>query len=399
MKKTLIAFAAIAAVSAAQADVTIYGQLDQGMYNQTDSGNRQSALSSNVNSTSVLGFKGMEDMGGGLSANFDLLSELTLQSGQMGSQTSGDAAVAGGQKPNIFTRKAEISLASKDIGTFQIGRLQDLVWLTQGELNNSGSNSFGFAAYTAQQTNFTSLATLGYGAAAYLTAPTDTTYTGTKTAAGVVGTANQSESGYAPVNFNAGYGYKTPTISGFTGSYQHIGDMYASTAAGYTAASGNAYRLEYTNGPIKAQYATTSRNDATGNTGAQWRTYGATYEIGNYKIIAAQSTLRTQGNFTQIDGNTINGVGVNYKLSAMSDVSFAYTTIQDDNSANNGTKGSVFGLTGRYFFSKRTNVYAGFGQGSNSGGSKITMFYGGPSANTAAAASTTGYLVGVRHTF
>jgi predicted porin len=68
MKKSLIALAALAVVSAAsaQSTVTLYGIVDAGYTNQ----NSNTAMKSNGLSTSRIGFKGTEDLGGGLTALF-----------------------------------------------------------------------------------------------------------------------------------------------------------------------------------------------------------------------------------------------------------------------------------------------------------------------------------------
>jgi predicted porin len=68
MKKSLIALAALAAVSAAsaQSTVTLYGVVDAGYTNQ----NSNTAMKSDGLSTNRIGFKGTEDLGGGLSALF-----------------------------------------------------------------------------------------------------------------------------------------------------------------------------------------------------------------------------------------------------------------------------------------------------------------------------------------
>ncbi len=390
MKKTLVALAALAATSAfAQSTVTIYGNLDQGVYRSTDSGTATTKIASNVNSTSVLGFRGTEDLGGGLSAGFHLLSELSLPEGQVGSPTSGDAAQSG-QKTNFFTRAANVSLTDTSIGSFEIGRIQDAVWLTQGAFSNTGSNSFGWSALTAQQTNTGSLATLGFGKAA-----ADTAYSGTT---GTAGVANNSQSGSAPINFNAGWGFKTKSFEGLQLTYQHVGNQMQSQApnAAYTAGQGYAYRIEYTNGPLNVQYAESIRTDAGDIKALKFKTYGATYQLGAAKLVAAQSKLTTAGGFSNIDGNTVNGVGVLYDVNAKVNVAAGYTTMKDDVT---GDQTKVTGLTARYMFSKRTQAYAGVGHGTNGPSLKTTVFYGGPSALSTAGASSNGYLVGIRHSF
>lgn len=74
MKKSLIAVAALAATGAfAQSSVTLYGLVDLGVAQSKDTGTgityKKTGLESMING-SRLGFKGSEDLGGGMKANF-----------------------------------------------------------------------------------------------------------------------------------------------------------------------------------------------------------------------------------------------------------------------------------------------------------------------------------------
>ena len=427
MKKTLVAIAALAATGAfAQSSISIYGNLDQGVYRQTDSGQTYSKIASNVNSTSTLGFRGTEDLGGGMRGGFHLLSELSLPEGQVGSSTSGDAATAGGQKPNFFTRAANIYIEGNDTGHFEIGRIQDVVWQTQGAFNNTGSNSFGFGAYTASQTNFSSLidqrmgsmpsdfayqnTTTGQNAASSGTTNTRDCTVGiaSTTAPNCFGSANNSQSGSASINFNAGWGYTTPTYYGVKATYQHVGNAFqygpkvtGAAGASIAATTGNAYRLEYTNGPLNVQWAQTSRQDGNDALGAKWVVIGATYQMGAAKLVGAQSKLTTSNGFSAIDGNTVTGFGVIYDVNATVDVGAGYTTLKDNSStgAAAGQSAKLLGLTARYKFTKRTQLYAGYAHQSQDSAMRVTPFYGGPGFSATAGAGVTGYLVGLRHSF
>ena len=75
MKKTLVAFAAMAAVTGAMADVTIFGIVDQAyVMSSTKVGTATSKTTSvgGQYTTSELGFKGSEDLGNGLKASFQI---------------------------------------------------------------------------------------------------------------------------------------------------------------------------------------------------------------------------------------------------------------------------------------------------------------------------------------
>ena len=80
MKKSLLALAVLTAITGAahaQSSVTLYGKVDVGM--TLDSGSvlgKDVRLSSGVTGGSRLGFKGIEDLGGGMTAGFWLEGEL-----------------------------------------------------------------------------------------------------------------------------------------------------------------------------------------------------------------------------------------------------------------------------------------------------------------------------------
>lgn len=105
MKKTLIALAVLAASSAAmaQSSVTLYGIADAGIFK--DKGQSADMRSGGLNS-SRLGFKGTEDLGGGLSAIFTLEQGIDLTNG----------AASG------FGRQAFVGLAG-GFGTFKMGNV------------------------------------------------------------------------------------------------------------------------------------------------------------------------------------------------------------------------------------------------------------------------------------
>ncbi len=86
MKKTLIALAAVAATSAfAQSTVTLYGVVDAGI---TKGATTTTFTGAGINGTSRLGFKGEEDLGGGLKAIFTV--ETGLNSGKEAASSIGD---------------------------------------------------------------------------------------------------------------------------------------------------------------------------------------------------------------------------------------------------------------------------------------------------------------------
>lgn len=112
MKKTsvaLLALGAFAGAAHAQSSVTLYGIVDTGLlFNNNVKGLHEYALSQGTSSR--WGLKGTEDLGGGLSAVFDLENGFTTGTG---------ALSQGGLE---FGRKAFVGLSSKQWGTLTAGR-------------------------------------------------------------------------------------------------------------------------------------------------------------------------------------------------------------------------------------------------------------------------------------
>lgn len=105
MKKSLIALAVLAASGAtfAQSSVTLYGVADAVIHKDAD---KSTTLTSGGVSGSRIGFKGTEDLGGGLKASFKLEQGVSL--------TTGTAAG--------FNREASVGL-SGGFGEVRVGRL------------------------------------------------------------------------------------------------------------------------------------------------------------------------------------------------------------------------------------------------------------------------------------
>lgn len=114
MKKTLLALAvlgAYAGVASAQSSVTIWGVVDLSI-NQIKNGNvKGTQMMSNQLNSNRLGFRGVEDLGGGLSAGFHLEAPMSNQDGNPGALN--------------FTRRSTVSLISQQGGEVRFGRDYD----------------------------------------------------------------------------------------------------------------------------------------------------------------------------------------------------------------------------------------------------------------------------------
>ena len=389
MKKTLVAIAALAATGAfAQSSVTIYGNIDQTLYRGTDNSKQYSDISSNAASTSTFGLKGKEDLGAGLSANFNLLGELSVKEGQMGSTTTGNAATSG-QKPDIWTRGATIGLASATYGSLDVGRVTDSAWVSQGTLNNTGLNSLGWNALTATSGN---PGTNGMTTFSGKTTA-DTTYSGTT---GTSGTGNTAQTGSSPLNFGGGFSYTSPNLNGLVASVQSFGTT--NTHSSVKTGNGMSYSLNYTTGGLRLVYGNTYRSGSDGAKALGFTVYGAEYKTGKYTLVGGITKQKYEGTMAASqDDVTVTGLGIGYDLTPQIELKGAYTTLKNDEV--DGYKTKITAVTARYKFSARTSTYAGYGKASNDGANnKQSIFYGG-SGPSAGAANITGLLVGIKHTF
>ncbi|MDG5974790.1 porin [Hydrogenophaga taeniospiralis CCUG 15921] len=146
MKKTLIALAVLAASGAAfaQSSVSLYGIADIALVKAKGS---SAQLASGGVSTSRLGFKGTEDLGGGLKANFLFEEGIDLTTGALkgnGFARQAYVGLAGGfgevKLGNVYTAYDDISGATNPV--FDSVLAPTVVWASTGYISNPGSNIY-----------------------------------------------------------------------------------------------------------------------------------------------------------------------------------------------------------------------------------------------------------------
>jgi predicted porin len=104
-----LALLAASSCALAQSNVTVYGRVDLGLQN-IHNGTTRTGVDSGTYTASRLGFRGTEDLGGGLSALFFLEAGLSADAGLLG---------GGGR---TFNRGSYVGLSGKDWGTVTLGR-------------------------------------------------------------------------------------------------------------------------------------------------------------------------------------------------------------------------------------------------------------------------------------
>lgn len=103
-----------AGAAQAQSAVTIYGLIDAGVYAKQLSGQpRTINVDGSLMETSFIGFRGSEDLGGGLRANFDIASFMSNDSG---------GATRGIPGENLWSKTAWVGLSGA-WGTLRLGRI------------------------------------------------------------------------------------------------------------------------------------------------------------------------------------------------------------------------------------------------------------------------------------
>jgi predicted porin len=118
----------------AQSSVTLYGLIDTGIAVANHTGNGHQTVvkaQDSILGVSAVGFKGSEDLGGGLSAIFNLQMGFDPSNGKMDNPNSG-----------LFDRNAYVGVVSKTFGTLTLGHQWNLNddWLV-GSVFGAGYNS------------------------------------------------------------------------------------------------------------------------------------------------------------------------------------------------------------------------------------------------------------------
>jgi predicted porin len=159
MKKSLLALAALSAFATAaqaQSSVSVYGIMDMSYGYDKTTGSTAAAdnkkttgLKDDANASSRIGFKGTEDLGGGLAAGFVVEANLDMVKGKMfnkdnqsGTSTTANTAFLGS------TRQAMLTLGDKKLGTLGVGYKKTLETDFNDKYFTGTENSAGNTAHT-----------------------------------------------------------------------------------------------------------------------------------------------------------------------------------------------------------------------------------------------------------
>jgi len=392
---------AFAGAAQAQSSVTVYGIIDMGIIggNTVTAGPTSVAKTTGMGvitggqSTSRIGFKGVEDLGGGVSAFFTIENKInpdtdtSLSSNRqtfVGLKKNGIGAISvGAQNTPIY----DAVLASDPSGVNNM--VGNLVTISskgdQGALGaNSGlANNAGYATRLSNTVVLKSDTFAGFTGRAMILAKnansTETTY-GNGVVAGVGGINNSSGFGlgvdYTWQKLNLTANYQSFKASANTNLITTAPVLFSAggvvTGGTNVQDVGQYYAANYDFGILKAFAQYVSRKASDDMNTANYSKYSA-YQFGVNSYITPVIQVWASGGFG--------------KYSAMpSTLSTAPYIPGNQNIA-------AMQLGANYWMSKRTNLYAIYGQTANSN-----------VAQASAAANTTSYNqnsygVGVRHTF
>jgi len=371
MKKSLIALAALATVATAaqaQSSVTLYGILDASVAKTTGAGTADTSyqgVASGALSSSRWGVRGAEDIGGGTKANFNLESEIALDTGVGGSttQVSGGANSTG---VNLFNRAANVGLEQNGLGSITLGRKNRLDYDTIVSLDPFGGANVG---------GVTRVGYIGGGLLQNADARLSDSVTLQTAPYAGVSLAIQQQFGEQSANNTK---HRT-TVYG--GSYK-VGKLYV--AANYS----------------KAEGASSSEQNKT-------TLYGATYDFGVAKAFVGHAEREVNG----VSPKTkLDFVGVVVPVAAKVNLIANYISLKNTVNANvsgadvkvptDGQKADAYGLGVTYSLSNRTTAYALYGNVDNQGGALVpSASIMGSSANPGANKQSATTAVGVRHSF
>ena len=348
MKKSLVALAALAfvGIASAQSSVTLFGVVDATVaFGNGSIANRTQLTNSGYNS-SRLGFRGTEDLGGGLNASFWLEAGVNNDNGSgVNTNTNNQVTGATGGGGLTFNRRSTVSLAGA-FGEVRLGRDYTPQFWNQTVFDPFGTNGVG----TTQ-------------------------------------TLNSGLGGTTAVRASNSIGYFLPAMGGIYGQAQlYMGENLKNGAATERDGNGAAMRVGYAAGPINAAFAYSETKFAAGN--IKSTNVGASYDLGVAKLA---------GLYTR-DNNSITADGKGYLLGVNApmgagEIRAAYSTYKIDSANDPKTNKLALGYV--HNMSKRTALYTTVARVSNRGGAAQAL----NGASTAVNSNSTGLDIGVRHSF
>lgn len=346
MKKSLLALAALglfAGAASAQSSVTLFGIVDAGVARlnaKTTTGSKTvTGMTNSGYNSSRLGFRGVEDLGGGLRAAFWIEGQLTNDDGNAGGQT--------------WQRRSTVALLG-NFGEVRLGRDYAPTFWNLTVYDEFGTNGIG---------SNNTIAMLGAA-------------------------ANQANA----VRANNSVSYFLPGgLGGFNGQVMYA---FGENTGGIKTNNYLGFRLGYAAGPISVHGAYGKTEGATDAADAKYLNVGFSYDLGVAKpqFLYAQEKNGANAKVTAVE------LGVNVPM-GQGAIRAAYSRYNVANSNNDWNKLAVGYL---YNLSKRTALYGQYARVDNDGAQTRTVTNNGlgfAGVTILGGKVATGVEVGIRHAF
>ena len=347
----------VASGAYAQSNVTVFGVVDTAVSVGTGSIANKTAMTSPGYLGSRLGFRGTEDLGAGMKANFWLEAGFTSDDGVgAASSINNQVPVVGiaqaGAQGLTFNRRSYLSL-SGGFGEVQLGRDYTPLFIVNTTYDPFGSSGSG-----------ASRALLG--------------------TAGAYGSANSTA-----VRASNMISYTTPPMGGFAAQVMtYFGENASNDPAGTTPGTGSGLRLAYASGPFSVGLGW-NKVGVTATSEVNSLNIGGSYDFGVAKVMALYSTDDVSAAARVVKGYL---VGVIAPLGS-GFIRASYSATNNGAAAAAETKQLALGYV--HSLSKRTDIYVNVVSVDNSGGAAAAL----NGAVTAANASSSAFDLGIKHAF
>lgn len=308
MKKTLVAIAAVVATTGAMADVTIFGIVDQAFASTstTTSGGVKTTTSAikPVYTGNELGFKGNDDVGNGMTADFQI---------HFGPSVDNTTA------PTNY--QSWVGLKG-DFGGLRIGQFYSPSFFNNATYDTVGYTAFG---YNAGVVNGTSAALLANTIEYNLPSMAQGLTISLTNSQGEVAGASTSNQNNARINYAAG---------AFSVGYA-VADINTSTT---TNTAQSSLGFSYDMGVVKLAAYTTRSKLSSATTTDTGNVYGVSIPFGAITVGLQSSNMTVSS--VETSGQLVQ---VKYDLSKRTSVIFQ-TGMTDVSSSSVATAGTAFGL-------------------------------------------------------
>lgn len=357
----------------AQSSVTLFGGADLNYRSVTSGANKFQGMAQDGIYSSRFGVMGVEDLGGGLKANFHF---------------------EGGMNPDVgtsgkfdFQRKSTIGLAG-GFGEVRLGRDYTPVFTIAGIADPFGTNGVGSSYNLANSLTVAPEGSIAADAAETKAGAGFYASNGSATAAATSAAISDPNA----VRANNSIAYYSPSFSGFTAGLMYSLGAENTGTTNRSAGKMTSFKLQYANGPLVGAFGAQSTKGTVDT--AKWAT---TFLAGSYDLGIAKLSAGLKSDKLTVSGATNNAIkstilGVTAPMGATTlKASYVARKIGSEKVGNQLAFGAIYDL------SKRTSVYGTYSMLKNEVGYGNTV--GSAAVSDFTGLKSKGFEVGMKHSF